>query len=58
MAVFGAARGHRREVEMPSLMADMYGFVSDEEMSDTKHYLRSHSNYQLKQVSITRLVRL
>ena len=29
VAMFGAARGHRREVEMPSLMADMYGFVSE-----------------------------
>ena len=53
VAVFGAARGHRREVEMPSLMADMYGFMSEEEMSDTKGYLRSHSNYQLEQVSVT-----
>ena len=52
VAVFGAARGHRREVEMPSLMADMYGFAS-EEMSDTKQYLRSHGNYQLEQVSVT-----
>ena len=28
VAMFSAARGHRREVEMPSLMADMYGFAS------------------------------
>ena len=51
MAVFSAARGHRREVETPSLMADMYGFASEEEMSDTKDY--SHSNYQLEHVSVT-----
>ena len=58
VAVFSAARGHRREDEMPSLMADMYGFVSEEEMSDTKDYLRSHGNYQLEQVSVTQLVGL
>ena len=52
VAVFSAARGHRREFQMPSLMADMYRFAS-EEMSDTKDYLRSHSNYQLEQVSVT-----
>ena len=44
VAMFGAARGHRREVVTPSLVADMYGFVSKEEMSDTKDYLRSHGN--------------
>ena len=32
--VYGAARGHRREVEMPSLMADLFGFASEEEMDD------------------------
>ena len=58
VATFGAARGHRREVEMPSLLAGMYGFASKEEMSDTKDYLRSHGNYQLEQVSVTQLVRL
>ena len=36
VAVFSAARGHRREYQMPSSMADIYGFASEEEMSDTK----------------------
>ena len=58
VAVFGAARGHRREVVTPSLMADMYGFASEEEMSDMKDYLWSHGNYQLEQVSVTWLVGL
>ena len=39
VAMFGAARGYRREVATPSLMVDMYGFASKEEMSDTKAYL-------------------
>ena len=38
VSVYGAAWGHRREVVTPSLMADMYGFVSEEEMQDTKAY--------------------
>ena len=58
VAVFGAARDHRREVATPSLMADMYGFTSEEEMSDMKDYLCSHGNYQLEQVRATLLVRL
>ena len=37
VAVFSAARGHRRKVEMLSLMADMYGFVCEEGMSDTNN---------------------
>ena len=54
VAMFSAARGHRREYQMPSLMDDMYGFASTkEEMSDTKDYLRVHGNYQLEQVSVT-----
>ena len=36
-----------------SLMADMFGFTSEEEMSDTKAYLHNHGNYQLEQVSVT-----
>ena len=36
---------------IPSLMADMYGFVSEEEMLDTKAYLWSHGGYQLEQVN-------
>ena len=51
MAIFGAARGHCRARETPSLMVDMYRFAS-EEMSDTKAYLWSHRNYQLEQVSV------
>ena len=58
VAVFGVAQGHRRATETPSLMADMYGFKSAEEMSDTKAYLGAHGNYQLEQVSITQLVTL
>ena len=50
VAVYGAARGHRRERKTPSLMADMYGFASEEEMEDTKAYLLSHGQYQLEQV--------
>ena len=37
--VYGAAWDHRREVATPSLMANMYGFVS-KEMDNTKSYLR------------------
>ena len=50
VTMFGAARGHRRATSTPSLMADMYGFVSEEEMEETKAYLKSHGNYQLEQV--------
>ena len=46
----GVARGHRRATSTPSLMADMYGFASEEEMEETKAYLKSHGNYQLEQV--------
>ena len=42
----------------PSLMAGMYGFTSEEKMSDMKDYLWPHANYQLEQVSVTQLVRL
>ena len=58
VAVFGTSRDHRREVKMPSLMANMYGFASEEEMSDTKQYLRCPGNYQLEQVSFTQLIEL
>ena len=51
VAVYGAAWGHRRELVMSSLMADMYGFASEEEMQDTKAYLWSHDSYQLEQVN-------
>ena len=53
VSVYGVAWGHRREVETPSLMADMFGFMSKEEMSDIKEYLCSHGNYQLEQVGAT-----
>ena len=52
VVIFVAARGHHRARETPSLMADMYRFTSEEEMSDTKAYLQSHGNYQLEQVSV------
>ena len=50
ITVYGAARGHRRERKTPLLMADMYGFASEEEMEDTKAYLLSHGQYQLERV--------
>ena len=50
VAVYGAARGHRRECKTTLLMADMYGFVSGEEMEDTMAYLLSHGQYQFEQV--------
>ena len=50
IAVHGAARGHRREHQTLLLMADMFGFASEEEMEDTKAYLWSHGWYQLEQV--------
>ena len=56
LLVYGAAWGHRREVATPSLMADMFGFVSEEEMDDTKSYLQSHGNYQLEQVRVDKRV--
>ena len=34
--VYSAAQDHRRESVTPSLMADMYGFMLEEEMQDTK----------------------
>ena len=58
VAVYGAARGHHRAKEIPSLMANMYGFASEEEMSDTKAYLWLHGNYQLEQVRAKQLVTL
>ena len=51
VSVYSAARGHRREVVRPSLMPDMYGFASEEEMQDPKAYLHSHGGYQLEQVN-------
>ena len=42
----------------PSLMADMYGFMSEEEMQDTKAYLWSHGSYQLEQVNECLLLEL
>ena len=51
VVVYSAAQGHRREMVTPSLMADTYGFASEEEMQDTKAYLWSHGSYQLEQVN-------
>ena len=53
VAMLGTAREHRREVEMPLLMANMYRFESREELSATKACLKGHGNYQLEQVSVT-----
>ena len=50
IGVFGVACGHAREHETPSLLVDMCGFKSEEEMEDTKAYLHSHGGYQLEQV--------
>ena len=50
VTVYSTARGHRREHKTPLLMADMFGFVSKEEMEDTKTYLLSQGWYQLEQV--------
>ena len=48
IGVFGVVHGHAHET--PSLLADMCGFKSEEEMDDTKAYLWIHKGYQLKQV--------
>ena len=56
VSVYGAAQGHRREVVTPSLMANMFGFASKEEMDDTKRYLWSHGYYQLEQVRVSKRV--
>ena len=48
--IWCGARGHTHECETPSLLADMCGFKSEEEMDDTKAYLWSHGGYQLEQV--------
>ena len=58
VVVYGAAQGHHRGKQIPSLMADMYGFPCEEEMADMKQYLREHGNYQLEQVSVKQLVAL
>ena len=50
VTVYGVARGHRREHTALLLMADMFGFASEEEMEDTKAYLWNHGQYQLEQV--------
>ena len=50
--VYRAARGHKRKKETPSLLTDMCGFSSEEEMQDARQYLQTHSNYQIEQVSV------
>ena len=52
IGVFGVVRVHACECETPSLLADMCGFKSEEEMEDTKAYLCSHGGYQLEQVGV------
>ena len=56
IGVFSVACGHAHEHETPSLLADMCGFKSEEEMDDTKAYLQSHRGYQLEQVGADFLV--
>ena len=56
VAVYGVARGYRRQHTTPTLMASMFGFDCEEEMADTKQYLLSHGGYQLAQVSERPLV--
>ena len=51
IAVYGAARGYRRQQHTPMLMASMFGFDCEEEMANTKEYLCGHGGYQLEQVS-------
>ena len=50
VTVYGAARCHRRVCKTLLLMADMFGFASEEEMEDTKAYMWNHGKYQLEQV--------
>ena len=56
--VYGVARGHQRKKETPSLLTDMCGFSSEEEMQDVRQYLQTHSNYQIEQVSVKQLAAL
>ena len=51
IAVYGAARGYRRQQHTPMLITSMFGFGCEEEMANTKEYLHSHGGYQLEQVS-------
>ena len=50
--VYGVARGHKRKKETPSLLADLCGFSSEEEMQDVMQYLQTHGDYQIEQVSV------
>ena len=56
--VYGVARGHKKKKETPSLLTDMCGFSSKEEMQDARQYLQTHGNYQIEQVSVKWLVTL
>ena len=40
----------QERMKTPSLMADIFGFASEEEIEDTKAYLWNHGQYQLEQV--------
>ena len=51
VAMYGAAKGHKRPRSTPTLLASMLGFECEEEMEDTKWYLLAHGGYQLEQVS-------
>ena len=50
--VYGAARGHKRKKETPSLLTNMCGFSSEQKMQDARQYLQTHGNYQIEQVSV------
>ena len=50
--VYRVVRGHKRKKETPSLLTDMCGISSEEEMQDERQYLQTHSNYQIEQVSV------
>ena len=56
--VYRVARGHKRKKETPSLLTDMCGFSSEKEMQDARHYLQTHADYQIEQVSVKQLVTL
>ena len=50
--VYGVARRHKRKKETPSLLTNMCGFSSEEEMQDLRQYLQTHGDYQIEQVSV------
>ena len=54
----GQPEGTRGRRDTPSLLANMCGFSSEEEMQDVRQYLQTHSDYQIQQVSVKWLVTL